>query len=140
MFHEQSDETGNSSNSFRVTNDFHIELEDDGGVSDDYGGADMRVTIMGLNRMQRSRDSAGIQSSNGVRDSQYERHRFRDEQRQFGFLKRKDETDGKREIIIQKLTDSGVSDPLKGKPELQKTMKTLESEYNSIPEHHQDFS
>ena len=39
----------------------------------------------------------------------------------------------KREVIIQKLNESGVQDPSMGKPELQKTMRTLESEFNSIP-------
>jgi hypothetical protein len=116
-----------SYNDFKI-NTFNFEKDE---IHDPYLEVDItRQTIVGRNR---DYNNPRNNEEKGFNDFVMS---FQDKQTRFF----KDETeDRKREVIIQKLNESGVHDPSMGKPELQKTMRTLESEFNSIPENLREF-
>lgn len=121
----------------RVLNDFEIDTfeKEDTFFPNDPSPMDVdmsRHTIMG-----RRRELESI--TDGVRRRSQRVKRFRNNPSKDRLQELVGE-ERMREVIIQKLNESGVRDPSMGKPELQKTMRTLESEFNSIPENLREFN
>jgi hypothetical protein len=115
-------------NDFKI-NTFNFDEEE---VNDPYLEIDItRQTIIGRERNFVNPERNEEKGRDGyILSFQDKGTRFFDNERQ----------ERKREVIIQKLNESGVQDPSMGKPELQKTMRTMESEFNSIPENLREFS
>lgn len=92
-----------------------------------------RMTVFGRDR---TRDFISYESDDLANDRNFKK--YEDEPRPLHVNKGDRSLRKRMEVIIQKLHESGVRDPSMGKPELQKTMRTMESEFNSIPEDFRD--
>lgn len=118
-----------------VFNDFQIEIDGDDLFPNDQNLAEEDISRPSF--VGRRRQVEPILDGMGRRSEKVNRFRNNPSREK---LQKLVSEDRKREVIIQKLNESGVRDPSMGKPELQKTMRTLESEFNSIPENLKEFN